>query len=93
MHAPFNSTKERDCLRKGPKGGVPGPGQYIDISNPHHSSVCKSLLKFSADRGFAEAHGVKIGPFGSNTQRFSGGYFAAREGPGPGQYNPGDVKN
>ena len=71
---------------------MPGPGQYIDISNPHHSSVCKSLLKFSADRGFAEAHGVKIGPFGSNTQRFSGNYFSTREGPGPGQYNPGDAK-
>lgn len=44
----------------------PGPGAYIDISNPLHSSVCKPLLKFSSDRSFVEAHGIKTGAFGSN---------------------------
>ena len=45
---------------------MPGPGSYIDINNPHHSSVTKPLLKFSSDRTFAEAHGIKLGAFGSN---------------------------
>lgn len=44
----------------------PGPGSYIDINNPHNSSVSKPLLKFSSDRSFAEAHGIKLGAFGSN---------------------------
>jgi hypothetical protein len=48
----------------------PGPGQYIDMANPKNSSVCKNLLKLAADRSYAEANGVKIGPFGTSAKRF-----------------------
>jgi hypothetical protein len=86
VHIPFLQSGERECMKKYSKANSPGPGQYIDINNPHHSSVCRTLLKFSSDRGFAEAHGIKIGPFGSNSKRFTGGYFAGKQGPGPGFY-------
>lgn len=64
----------------------PGPGAYIDINNPQNSSVTKPMLKFSSDRTFAEAHGIKLGAFGSNAKRFEKGLFGGKDGPGPGQY-------
>ncbi|MFS8160348.1 MAG: hypothetical protein ACMG6E_09110 [Candidatus Roizmanbacteria bacterium] len=42
------------------------------------------MLKFSSDRTFAEAHGIKLGAFGSNAKRFDSKLFGGREGPGPG---------
>ena len=42
------------------------------------------MLKFSSDRTFAEAHGIKLGAFGTNADRFDKGAFANKEGPGPG---------
>ena len=67
VHVPFGSSEPRACNKKQKdKQHVPGPGSYIDISNPQHSSVSKPLLKFSSDRTFAEAHGIKLGAFGSN---------------------------
>jgi hypothetical protein len=50
--------------------------------------VSKPLLKFSNDRTFAEAHGIKFGAFGTSSDRFAGGIIAAKksEGPGPGHY-------
>ncbi len=66
------------------KGINPGPGTYIDINNPQYSSVAKPLLKFSSDRTFAEAHGIKLGAFGSNTKRLEPGVFKPKDGPGPG---------
>jgi len=78
---------ERDCNRKGAnKSTLPGPGAYIDINNPQNSSVTKPLLKFSSDRTFAEAHGIKLGAFGSNTKRFETGALKVKDGPGPGHY-------
>ena len=88
VHVPFGSSEERPCMRKPvPKQPVPGPGTYIDINNPLNSSVSKPLLKFSSDRTFAEAHGIKLGAFGSNTKRFEKGVFDGKHGPGPGHYD------
>ena len=49
---------------------MPGPGSYIDPHNPQFSSVTKHFLKFQGDRSFAEEHGIKLGAFGSNKDRF-----------------------
>lgn len=88
VRVPFGSSEERPCLRKPmAKQPVPGPGTYIDINNPLFSSVSKPLLKFSSDRTFAEAHGIKLGAFGSNTKRFEKGVFDGKLGPGPGHYD------
>ena len=70
VHIPFGASAERDCNRKAKKHQSPGPGAYIDPNNPVFSSVSQPLLKFSSDRTFAEAHGIKLGPFGSNQDRF-----------------------
>ena len=52
---PFNISDERDCNKVNVKQAMlPGPGAYIDINNPHHSSIAKPLLKFQSDRNFAE---------------------------------------
>jgi len=48
--------------------------------------VAKPLLKFSSDRTFAEAHGIKLGAFGSNTKRFENGIIKRSDVPGPGHY-------
>ena len=66
---------------------MPGPGSYIDINNPQNSSVSKPLLKFSSDRTFAEAHGIKLGAFGSNTKRFDSVGQNKKDAPGPGSYD------
>lgn len=88
VRVPFGSSDERPCLKKPAiKQPIPGPGSYIDINNPLFSSVSKPLLKFSSDRTFAEAHGIKLGAFGSNTKRFEKGEFVGKLGPGPGYYD------
>lgn len=87
VHIPFGTSEERACNKPHPKTLVPGPGTYIDPLNPHNSSVAKPLLKFSSDRTFAEAHGIKLGAFGSNAKRFDRGLFDGKNGPGPGQYD------
>lgn len=66
VKVPFGSSNERECNKKVSKSQMPGPGAYIDINNPQNSSISKPLLKFQNDRTFAEAHGIKLGPFGSN---------------------------
>lgn len=88
VHVPFGSSEERGCMKKTVvKQPVPGPGSYIDINNPLFSSVSKPLLKFSSDRTFAEAHGIKLGAFGTNSKRFEKGVFEGKVGPAPGQYD------
>lgn len=88
VHVPFGSSEERGCMKKTVvKQPVPGPGAYIDINNPLFSSVSKPLLKFSSDRTFAEAHGIKLGAFGTNSKRFDKGVFEGKPGPAPGQYD------
>ena len=88
VHVPFGSSEERTCMKKPIlKQPVPGPGTYIDINNPLYSSVSKPLLKFSSDRTFAEAHGIKLGAFGTNSKRFEKGVFEGKNGPGPGHYD------
>lgn len=45
------------------------------------------MLKFKNDRTFAEAHGIKVGPFGSNVARFENPVDKYKSTvPGPGQY-------
>ena len=46
VKVPFNSSDERVCNKPAIGSIAPGPGTYIDINNPHNSSVCKPLLKF-----------------------------------------------
>ena len=48
--------------------------------------MSKPLLKFSSDRTFAEAHGIKLGAFGSNSKRFEG-IQPKKDIPGPGSYD------
>ena len=48
------------------------------------------MLKFSSDRAFAQAHGIKLGAFGSNTKRFENKSVEenkSSENLGPGYYN------
>lgn len=45
------------------------------------------MLKFSSDRTFAEAHGIKLGAFGSNTKRFDVEKVPKKDIPGPGHYD------
>lgn len=85
VHVPFGRSDERHC-NKGQKDFGPGPGTYIDINNPNHSSICKSLNKIKEDRTLAESQGVKLGAFGSTSDRFTGIWNKTREGPGPGTY-------
>ena len=68
MVVPFGKSDERDCL-KATKAPNPGPGTYIDINNPNNSSICKSLNKIQEDRTLAESQGVRLGAFGSTTER------------------------
>ena len=65
----------------------PGPGQYIDINNPNHSSICKSLNKIREDRTLAESQGVKLGAFGTTTDRFDKKFYETKKTPGPGAYD------
>ena len=84
----FNQQEERDCNKQVKGSFNPGPGAYIDISNPNNSSVCKSLAKIREDRTLAESQGVKLGVFGSNTAREKDSWLNVRnENPGPGSYN------
>lgn len=80
VSVPFGSSEERGCLKKPAalKAAIPGPGSYIDINNPIFSSVSKPLLKFNSDRTFAEAHGIKLGAFGTNSKRFEKGVFEGK---------------
>lgn len=83
VHVPFGRSDERGC-NKNAKAQGPGPGTYIDINNPNHSSICKSLNKIREDRTLAESQGVKLGAFGSTTNRFWRDWLTTKEGPGPG---------
>ena len=38
IHPGFSSTDERHCNKK-VRSANPGPGTYIDISNPYHCSL------------------------------------------------------
>jgi hypothetical protein len=68
------------------KAPNPGPGSYIDVNNPNNSSICKSLSKIQEDRQLAASQGVKLGAFGSTTDRAT--FWAkAKDGPSPGQYD------
>ena len=86
VKVPFNISDQRDCIRPLMKSNMPGPGAYIDINNPHNSSVAKPMLKYQNDRAFSEAHDIKLAPFGGNEARFRKSEFEGKEGPGPGDY-------
>ena len=82
---PFGASDDRDC-NKPTKAPNPGPGSYIDVNNPNTSSVCKSLAKIQEDRQLAASQGVKLGAFGSTTERGTF-WVSGKEGPSPGQYD------
>jgi hypothetical protein len=86
VHTAFNSTEERP-VNKRIKAPNPGPGSYIDINNPVHSSLRLQAASWNKeDRSQQEEQGIRLGPFGSNTHRFHGSWLAAKEGPDPGHY-------
>ncbi len=82
---PFGGSDDRLC-NKPVKAPFPGPGSYIDVNNPNNSSVCKSLAKIQEDRQLAASQGVKLGAFGSTTDRNTY-WVEAKEGPAPGYYD------
>lgn len=50
-------------------------------------------MKFSSDRTFAEAHGIKLGAFGTNQKRFENVVFEKNKNvPGPGHYDKNENK-
>lgn len=83
VKVPFGSSDERPC-NKMVKAANPGPGTYIDINNSKHSSIGKSMLQ--EDRQVAQQEGVKLGAFGSATERTSF-WVQPKDGPSPGQYD------
>lgn len=92
VKVPFNTSTKREEVNKD-KEQQPGPGAYIDISNPVNSSVMKGILKFASDRIIMEAQGIVFGPFGSTEKRFRGAYQDNKYStPGPGHY-PKDENN
>lgn len=82
---PFNSSTTRENSSKA-EYQIPGPGHYIDINNPIHSSVTRGILKFATDRGIMEAQGLASGPFGSTEKRFKDASYGNQDFPGPGSY-------
>eukprot|EP00826_Nyctotherus_ovalis_P005367 TRINITY_DN1120_c0_g3_i2.p1 TRINITY_DN1120_c0_g3~~TRINITY_DN1120_c0_g3_i2.p1 ORF type:complete len:306 (-),score=50.64 TRINITY_DN1120_c0_g3_i2:112-1029(-) len=85
VKVPFNTSAKREKTEK--RSEQPGPGAYIDISNPINSSVMKGILKFASDRVMMEAQGIMFGPFGSTEKRFKGTYQSEKDAtPGPGEY-------
>ena len=48
-----------------------GPGSYIDINKPEHSSFSKVLVKNRNQKCLQELSGVKPPPFGSKTARMN----------------------
>lgn len=82
---PFGASDDRTC-NKPVKAPFPGPGSYIDVNNPNTSSVCKSLAKIQEDRQLAASQGVKLGAFGSTTDRETF-WVKGKDGPSPGQYD------
>lgn len=79
---PFGASDDRPC-NKQVKAPNPGPGSYIDVNNPNQSSVCKSLAKIQEDRQLAASQGVKLGAFGSTTERATF-WVQGKGGPSPG---------
>jgi hypothetical protein len=94
VKVPFNSSTGRQSQAQAPakENQLPGPGAYIDVNNPIHSSVTKGILKFATDRGIMEAQGLACEPFGSTETRFKAGYFRTKDGPGPGDYAGDEAK-
>ena len=94
MKVPFNTSTGRQgqAPPTAKENQLPGPGSYIDVNNPIHSSVTKGILKFATDRGIMEAQGLSCEPFGSTETRFKAGYFRTKEGPGPGDYANDETK-
>lgn len=82
-HTAFSSSEPRPCNTK-IKCYKPGPGTYIDINNPNHCSI-KLAGKGENDEKFQqEEQGIKLGPFGSNVNKFNKSWMNPKEGPDPG---------
>jgi len=72
IKVPFNTGDDRDCNKLKGKEAAPGPGAYINISDPLNSSVCKNLTKYAYNKNYADENGFKTGAFGSTADRFYG---------------------
>lgn len=83
----FHSTDTRDCLRRSGKASSPGPGQYIDLNSSHFLSN-QNIQRYSSERGMGGKYASgKMSHFTTKSMRFTGGFFQAKEGPGPGEYD------
>lgn len=92
MHAAFNSSDVRPVNKK-IKNANPGPGTYIDINNPMHCSIKSAQTsQINNDRSQQEEQGIKLGPFGSNNNRFYASWLNPKQGPDPGHYQKQMVK-
>lgn len=86
VHAAFSSSDDRPCNKK-VKAPNPGPGTYIDINNPAHCSLSTQVQNWNKEeRSQQEEQGIKLGPFGSNTNRFFKSWMNPKMGPDPGAY-------
>jgi len=83
---PFNSSDQRHCSKVNKKEGPPGPGAYIDISNPKNSSLrSNGVIMTEEERRLAEKGGAHLGAFGTSTAtRFENSWLKPKEGPAPG---------
>lgn len=82
----FHSSDARYWLKKNSKAGAPGPGQYIDMSSTHFLANKNSQKYNSEHLPSSKNPGGKTSHFTSKSIRFTGGFFTAKEGPGPGDY-------
>jgi len=84
---PFRSSDARSCMKRSSKVQSPGPGQYIDLESGHFL-VKNNMNRFNSLRKVNEKYpNRKVIHFTSKSMRFNGGFFDAKDGPGPGDYD------
>jgi len=82
----FHSSEIRDCLKGNRKIQSPGPGQYIDLNFENSIGNQPIIMPQTDQRVKHKSSQAKNNHFKTKTTRFTGGFFQAKEGPGPGDY-------
>ena len=82
----FHSSEIRDCLKGNRKVQSPGPGQYIDLNFGNSIGNQPIIMPQTDQRVKHKTSQAKNNHFKTKTTRFTGGFFQAKEGPGPGDY-------
>lgn len=70
----------------------PGPGQYIDLNSSNFIGNQPITIPQTEQRPRNISSQGKNNHFTTKSTRFTGGFFKAKEGPGPGDYDQ-DVKS